>query len=455
MSGEGRVGPSTYFDPEDVDLLEPRAADLVRRRLEVLGPAYRLFYREPLEIVRGEGAHLFAADGTEYLDAYNNVPCVGHAHPQVTAAVAAQVAQLSTHTRYLHEGIVRYSEQLLATMPPELGHVMYTCTGSEAVDLALRIAKHRTGGTGVVVTRYAYHGVTTEAAAVSPSLGGLDSLAPWVRTVPAPDAVALGMLDAASLGAWFAGQVEAAIDDLEAAGIRFGCLLLDSVLASDGVLADPAGFLAPAREVVARRGGLYVADEVQPGFGRLGDAFWGFARHGSGASPFVPDLVVMGKPMGNGMPVAAVAMLPDVVAGFGRDVRYFNTFGGNPVSIAAAQTVLDVLVQEELQAHARVVGEHLRAGLRALAHEQPAIAEVRGAGLFIGVRLSAPGGDVEALTREVVDGLRRRRVLVGTAGQHNDVLKIRPPLVFSRADADRLLAELGATLVAVPSRGQR
>jgi len=150
-----------------------------------------------------------------------------------------------------------------------------------------------------------------------------------------------------------------------------------------------------------------------------------------------------------------VAMLPDVVAGFGRDVRYFNTFGGNPVSIAAAQAVLDVLVQEELQAHARIVGEHLRAGLRALAHEQPAIAEVRGAGLFIGVRLSAPGGDVEALTREVVDGLRRRRVLVGTAGQHNDVLKIRPPLVFSRADADRLLAELGATLVAVPSRGQR
>ena len=451
MAGQRKAGPSSYFDPARIDTLDLRTAELVRRRTDALGPAYRLFYEQPVQIVRGSGVHLYDANGVEYLDAYNNVASLGHAHPRVTDAVCAQAGVLNTHTRYLHEGIVRYAEDLLSTLPPELGHVMFTCTGSEAGDLALRIAKHHTGGTGVVVTRNAYHGVTTEVAAISPSLGGLDSLPPWVRWVPAPDAyridpVALGYAD---LGEWFAAQVQAAIDDLAANGIRFAAFVADSIFASDGVLADPAGFLAPVREVVARAGGVYLADEVQPGFGRTGDAMWGFVRHGSETAPFVPDIVTIGKPMGNGMPIAATILTPEVVAEFGRDMRYFNTFGGNAVSVAAAQAVLDVVREERLQENARVVGASLRAMLGELATRHAVIGDVRGAGLFVAVELVVPGTDREpdeALTLKVVNGLRRRRVLLGTAGIDNNVLKVRPPLVFSRTDAERLVTELDATL---------
>ncbi len=439
------VGPSTYFDPARVEELDEATASLVRRRIAALGPAYRLFYDRPLQLVRGEGCHLYDVDGVEYLDAYNNVPSVGHAHPRVVAAIAEQAAQLTTHTRYLHEGIVRYSEELLATMPDEIGHVMYTCTGSEAGDLAMRLAKHTTGGTGVVVTRNAYHGVTTEVAALSPSLGGLDSLPDWVRVVPAPDAYRVDTTGYAGLGEWFEAQVQAAIDDLEAHGIRFAAFVADSVFASDGVLADPRGFLVPVRDVVHRAGGLYVADEVQPGFGRTGDELWGFARHGSEDAPFVPDLVVMGKPMGNGYPVAATAMRPEVAERFGRDMRYFNTFGGNPVAMAAAQAVLDVLRDEGLQENARLVGERLRAQVRGLDHA--CVGDVRGAGLFTGVELVHPDGSEDGdLTLAVVNGLQRRRVLVATGGLNNNVLKVRPPLCFSDDDADRFVTELDAVL---------
>ncbi|HSN06881.1 MAG TPA: aminotransferase class III-fold pyridoxal phosphate-dependent enzyme, partial [Candidatus Angelobacter sp.] len=372
-----------------MDTLDPGTAALVRRRIDALGPAYRLFYEEPVQIVRGDGVHLYDADGLEYLDAYNNVASLGHAHPRVTEAVCAQLGVLNTHTRYLHEGIVRYAEDLLSTLPAGLGHVMFTCTGSEAGDLALRIAKHHTGSAGVIVTRNAYHGVTTEVAAISPSLGGPESLPPWVRTVPAPDAyrvdpVAEGYAD---LGEWFAAQVQAAIDDLATHGIGLAAFVADSIFASDGVLPDPAGFLAPVRGVVARAGGVYVADEVQPGFGRTGDAMWGFQRHGGPDSPFVPDVVTIGKPMGNGLPIAATVLRPDVVAEFGRDMRYFNTFGGNAVSVAAAQAVLDAVRDEHLQQNAASVGAELRAMLAELSSRHAAIGDVRGAGLFLGVEL--------------------------------------------------------------------
>ena len=443
------VGPSSYFDPARIDSLEPATAALVRRRVDAMGPAYRLFYEEPVHFVRGAGVHLYDVDGVEYLDFYNNVASLGHAHPRVTSAIAEQAAVLNTHTRYLHEGIVRYAEDLLATMPDALGHVMVTCTGSEAGDLALRIAKHHTGGTGVIVTRNAYHGVTTETAAISPSLVGQGSLPPWVRTVPAPDSyrvdpVALGYAD---LGAWFAAQVQDGIDDLAAHGIRLAALVVDTVFSSDGVFTEPRGFLAPARDVVRRAGGVLLADEVQPGFGRSGDAMWGFQRHGTADSPFVPDLVTLGKPMGNGMPVAATVLTPEVVAEFGRDMRYFNTFGGNAVSVAAAQAVLDVVQEEHLQDNASRVGAGLRDSLRDLMATHPAIGDVRGAGLFLGVELvGADGAPDEGLTLAVVNGLKRRRVLVATAGLENDVLKIRPPLVATDGDAERFVTELDATL---------
>ena len=452
MTESPSAGPSSYFDPTRVDTLNAATADLVRRRLDVLGPAYRLFYEDPVHIVRGAGAHLFDADGVDYLDAYNNVASVGHANPRVTAAITEQAAVLNTHTRYLHEGIVRYSEELLATMPPELGHVMYTCTGSEAGDLALRIAKHHTGGTGVVVTRNAYHGVTTEVAAISPSLGGVDTLAPWVRWVPSPDEYRVDTSGYPDLGTWFAAQVQQAIDDLTAHGVTFAAFIADSIFASDGILPEPAGFLAPVREVVHRAGGLYIADEVQPGFGRTGDALWGFDRHGTASNRFVPDLVTIGKPMGNGMPIAAAIMRPEVIETFGKQVRYFNTFGGNAVSIAAAQAVLDVVRDDDLQQNAASVGQSLRGRLQDLARTYPAIGDVRGAGLFIGVEFVRPDTAKqpnEELTLRVINELRRRRVLIGTAGINNNILKVRPPLVFSQADADRFVTELDATLAEV------
>ena len=412
-------GPTAYFDPSTVDELSAETRDLVERRIRVLGGAYRLFYEEPVQFVRGRGTKLYTADGTEYLDAYNNVPSVGHAHPRVAAAIAEQAARLTTHTRYLDRALVDYAEDLLGEFPASLGNVMFTCTGSEANDLALRIAKATTGGTGVIVTENAYHGVTTEIAAISPSLGGIASLAPWVRVVPAP-----GDGD-------FARDVSAAIDELASGGIRPAALIVDTIFASDGVRPVVPGF-ADAVAAVRAAGGLFIADEVQPGFGRLGTGMWGFARH-----DLVPDLVTLGKPMGNGHPVAAVAARPELVAAFGEHARYFNTFGGSSVSIAAAQATLDVVRDEHLIDNARLIGDYLLDQLPSIS----GVLEARGSGLFIGVRV-----ENEDVALGTVNALKRRRILLGESGRDNDVLKIRPPLVFDRADADRLLEGLTEVL---------
>ncbi|MEO5534571.1 MAG: aminotransferase class III-fold pyridoxal phosphate-dependent enzyme [Pseudolysinimonas sp.] len=425
------TGPTTYFDPARVDELPAETASLVKRRIAALGPAYRLFYREPVEFVRGERAHLFDRDGVDYLDAYNNVPSVGHAHPRVVAAIAEQAARLNTHTRYLDAATVAYAEDLLSTFPSHLGNVMFTCTGSEANDLALRIAKAATGGTGVIVSWNAYHGVTTEVAAVSPSLVGIEEMAPWARAVrsPHPD------VDIAE-------AVIATLGELEIMGIKPAALLVDTVFASDGVYPDLPS-LAKAVAAVRKAGGLFIADEVQAGFGRLGSAdgtgMWGFQR-----ADLQPDIVTLGKPMGNGHPVAGLVARPELTAAFAAKSRYFNTFGGNPVAIAAAQATLDVLRDEQLPAHAARVGERLMDGIRSLGSS---VAAVRGAGLFIGVDLVGPDGTPdEGFTLDVVDAMKQRRVLLATAGADNTTLKIRPPLPFDDADADRLLEALAAVL---------
>ena len=421
------TGPATYFDPNDADALDAETRMLVERRARVLGSAYRLFYEHPLELVRGAGTLVWDRDGTEYLDAYNNVPSVGHAHPRVVEAMAKQAATLNIHTRYLHEGIVDYAEQLVDTAPDSIDNVMFTCTGSEANDLALRIAKLATGNEGVIVTSNAYHGVTTEIAAISPSLGGADSLAPWVRTVvprtdqPGPDE-----------DAYFAASVKAAIAELEIFGIRPAALIVDTIFASDGVLPELPG-LVDAVAAVRAAGGLFIADEVQPGFGRLGHGMWGFERYGLDGASVQPELVTVGKPMGNGQPIAAVMARHELIDEFSRHSRYFNTFGGSSVSIAAAQATLDVLRDEQLIENARDVGEYLLGGLRSIG------LEARGAGLFI-------GAEVGPAAVGVVNRMRERRILLATTGAENTALKIRPPLVFSRADADRLLTELEASL---------
>lgn len=416
-------------------------ADLIERRARLLGPSYRLFYDEPLHPVRGEGVWLFDAEGRRYLDAYNNVVCVGHAHPQVVEAIARQAATLNTHTRYLHEGVLDYAERLLATMPAELGHAVFTCTGSEANDLALRIARTHTGGEGVIITSFAYHGVTASLAEASPSLGRYVQLGRAVRTVPPPDG---DDLDAETLGGHFADGVRRAIADLQAAGIRPAALLVDTVFSSDGIFTGPRGFLQEAVAAIREAGGVFIADEVQPGFGRTGEAFWGFERHG-----VVPDIVTMGKPMGNGHPVAGLAVQPEVMAAFGRQCRYFNTFGGNPVSMAAASAVLDVLQQGALQANAQAVGQYLMAGLRQLGEKHALIGQVRGAGLFIGVELVTDRGRRTPATAEaarVVNGLRQAGVLLSATAEAAHILKLRPPLVFERAHADLLVQSLDDVL---------
>ena len=283
------------FDPERAAPESPAIAALLARRARVLGPSYRLFYERPVHVVRAQGVRLYDDAGESYLDVYNNVPSVGHCHPRVVEAVARQAATLNTHTRYLYDVVLDYAERLIATFPLVLGNVMFTCTGSESSDLALRIAHSHTKGTGIIVTANGYHGLTAAVAEASPSLGEGVPLGSHVRVVAAPDAYRLG---ADRVGDRFAADVKAAIDDMRRHGIKPAALLFDSIFSSDGILSHPPGFISGAVEIIRAAGGLYIADEVQPGFGRTGGGMWGFSRHN-----VIPDLVVLGKPMGNGLPI--------------------------------------------------------------------------------------------------------------------------------------------------------
>ncbi|PEG62013.1 aminotransferase class III-fold pyridoxal phosphate-dependent enzyme [Mycolicibacterium boenickei] len=421
---------------------DPDSAELISARERMLGPAYRLFYERPVHLVRGSGSHLFDADGERYLDAYNNVVSVGHCHPRVVAALTRQAETLNTHTRYLHDGIVAYSERLLATLGGEVDQVMYACTGSEANDLALRVAQMHTGARGVIVTRDAYHGNTEAVTAISPSIGGATIIGPHVRTVAAPDSYRAD----GEVAERFLADVAAAIDDLKAAGHGLSCLVVDTFFSSDGIYPDPS-VLAPAVAAVRAAGGVFIADEVQPGFGRTGEAMWGFTRHG-----VVPDLVTMGKPMANGLPVAAMAARSEVLGAFAREVPYFNTFGGNPVSMAAAGAVLDVIEDEKLMDNAARVGAALRDEISRIAAENPRIGDVRGAGLYVGVELVT---DPELKTpdragaHDLVNAMRDRKVLISVCGSDGNVLKVRPPLVFSDSDVDWFCTEFAGAVAAL------
>ncbi|WP_251976181.1 aspartate aminotransferase family protein [Salinicola avicenniae] len=414
---------------------------LIERRRRLLGASYRLFYRQPFHPVRGEGVWLFDRHGTPHLDAYNNVACVGHCHPRVVEAIATQAATLNTHTRYLHETILDCAQRLIDSLPPPLEQMVFTCSGSEANDLAVRMARAFTGGDGLIVTELAYHGVTQSIAEASPSLGSKVRLGQAVRTVPAPVDLGDG---AAAMGTRFAAGVQAAIDDLAAHGIRPAALLLDSVFSSDGIITGPRGFLGPAVDAIRRAGGLYIADEVQAGLGRTG-VMWGFPRHDVSA-----DLVTLGKPLGNGHPVAGVVGRRDVMDHFGETSRYFNTFGGNPVACAAALAVQSVIAEEGLVEHAATVGGKLHVALNQLADAHPRLGEVRSAGLLAGVEVLDPAGSPDAaFAQALVDALRERHILISATGPHGNVLKIRPPLVFGPEHVESLGGALAASLAAL------
>ena len=417
--------------------LSPQDQALVARRQRLLGPAYRLFYETPVHLVRGEGVWLYGADGKSYLDCYNNVASLGHCHPHVIQATAQQAAIYASHTRYLNDVVLDCAEKLLSHFPPELSQVMFTCTGSEANDLALRIAFAQTGGTGVIVTQNAYHGVTHTVSGLSPSLGAGVALGQHVRTIPAPDPAQM----TGDLGRAFAASVQAAIDDLHRHGTKPAVLIVDTVFSSDGVFADPAGFLQPAVQTIRNAGGLFIADEVQPGFGRTGGHWWGFERHG-----LIPDMVSLGKPMGNGYPVAALVLRPEVLAEFGAKGRYFNTFGGNAVACATAIAVMEVIEDEALLHNAATVGQHMAEGLRALAKTHESLGPLRATGLFLGQDITRDGAPDGAEAARVVNALRDAGVLISATGPKGHTLKIRPPLILQKAEADLFLSKLDHAL---------
>ncbi len=411
----------------------------VRRRAKLFGAASVLFYDKPLEFVRGEGCWLYDADGAAYLDAYNNVPSVGHCHPTVVEAAARQLGWLNIHNRYLHPSILDYAERLVATLPPALSNVTFTCTGSESNDLALRLASNFTGGEGVIVTEAAYHGNTALVTDCSPTSFKQGGPPPRVRTIAAPDSYRAA---ADQISEQFAGDIAAAIADLARNGIRFSALLVDSIFSSDGIFVDPPGFLRAAIDVVHRAGGLLIADEVQPGFGRTGASLWGFQRHG-----IEPDIITMGKPMGNGYPIGAVVSRPEILERFCARYGYFNTYAGSPVAAAAGLAVLEVIEREGLMENALRIGDALKQRLKELSARYPVIGDVRGAGFYIGVELvGVDGSPAPELAAAVINRMRDRHVLIGAAGRFGSILKIRPPLCFSATHADQLLAALDGAL---------
>jgi 4-aminobutyrate aminotransferase-like enzyme len=422
----------------------PPFAELLKRRQRALGPALSpLSYDRPLYLVRGKGTRLFDHEGNAYLDAYNNVPVVGHSHPRVVKAIAQQSAALNTNTRYLHDSVVELAERLTATLPPELDTVMFVNSGSEANDLAWRFATAYTGGTGAIVTERAYHGVTTATIALSPEEWVGDPV--HVQRVPAPDGYrGRHRSDEPAWAERYAEHIDDAIARARAGGHEPAAFYVDALFTSDGIFSPPPAYLRTVAHRLREAGCLFVADEVQSGFGRTGTDLWSFQ-----ASGVTPDFVTLGKPMGNGHPVAAVITRAEIAERMAANTDVFSTFGGNPVACRAALAVLDVIAGEGLQQRAGEVGAHLRAGLEELQATHEAIGDVRGAGLMIGVELvtdralRSPGPE---LANAVMNSMREKGVLVGSTGPDDNVLKIRPPLVFTFEDADLLTSVLDASL---------
>jgi len=409
---------------------------LLERRRALMGSAYRLFYEQPVHLVRGEGVWLYDADGKKYLDMYNNVAHVGHCHPQVVDAICEQAATLNTHTRYLHKNVIDLAERLTAKFPSELDTAMFCCTGSEANELALRIARTATGGEGIIVTDYAYHGNTRAIYEITTESCPPESRPDCVVTVPVPDAYR-GPHRGEGAGERYASYVHEALELLRIRGIKPAAFIVDTIVSSGGVVAPPPGYLSSVARIVREAGALFVADEVQPGFGRVGSHFWGFEVDG-----VTPDIVSLGKPMGNGHPLSAVVARKELVEQFASHGRYFNTFGGNPVSCAAGLAVLDVIENENLQENALDVGQYLVEGLWRLAETHECIGDVRGTGLFLAVELVTDRDQrtpATELTTRVVNDLRKHGVLTGSIGPDANILKMRPPLVLTKDDAAYLL----------------
>ena len=439
----------------EVRLPRDNAYLLAQRRLH-LGRSLSISYADPLKIVRGRGQVLIAENGDAYLDMVNNVAHVGHCHPRVVAAGQAQMAELNTNTRYLHDDIVAFARSLTATLPPPLSVCFFVNSGSEANDLARRLARAATGAADTIVVDVAYHGNLSSLIDISPYKfdgrgGGGRPAGTWICEMPDGfrGRLKYGEPD---LGRRYAEDVGRQLDRMKAEGRRPAAFFCESILSCGGQIVLPDGYLAAAYEQVRAAGGLCVADEVQVGFGRVGSHMWAFETQG-----VVPDIVTMGKPIGNGHPMAAVVTTPAVANAFASGMEYFNTFGGNPVSCAVGLAVLEVVRDERLQANAARIGARMLAGLADLQAKYSLIGDVRGLGLFLGIELVRDRVTLEpavAETKELVEGMKARRILLSVDGPLYNVVKIKPPLVFDAADCDRFLIALDDVLGEIERNGR-
>jgi 4-aminobutyrate aminotransferase-like enzyme/Ser/Thr protein kinase RdoA (MazF antagonist) len=427
-----------FWESEDLvpstSVLKETRSTQLERRARLLGPCAYLFYESPLHIVRGEGVWLYDDEGDRYLDVYNNVPHVGHCHPRVVQAISRQARMLNTSTRYLHGLILELAERITGRLPEPLSVCMFVCTGTEANELAWRMAKLVSSNDGALITGYSYHGNSDAVIGFSSEEVPREKLPTHVATLCAPLSNTIfrepdsGLREAIkTLGEW---------------DHRPAMLVLDSGFTSDGIFTSPSGYLRTLYAETRRAGGLCVSDEVQAGYGRLGQHFWGFEF-----DDVVPDIVTMGKPMGNGHPLAAVVTRPEIAEALADETGYFNTFGGNPVSCAAGLAVLEVIEVEGLQHNALVMGNYLRERILGLRKDYPALGEPHGAGLLLGVDvLNADISPDPELAYRIMNHMRQNRVLIGTTGPNANVLKIRPPIVFNQEHAELLLASLANAL---------
>ncbi|MEM7248368.1 MAG: aminotransferase class III-fold pyridoxal phosphate-dependent enzyme [Acidobacteriota bacterium] len=423
--------------------------DLLVARRRHVGASLSVSYREPLRVVRGRGQYLIDDAGRPHLDLVNNVCHVGHCHPRVVEAGQRQMAQLNTNTRYLYDGLSAYAERLCSLLPEPLDTCFLVCSGSEANELALRLARTHVGAKDVLVADCAYHGHTSTLIEHSPykflGPGGSRWPEPHVHLVPVPDGYR-GPHRGHDLatGQAYGDEVGRVLDEIDRPVAGF---LIESLLSCGGQVVPPPGYLERAFQHVREAGGLCIVDEVQVGFARMGETFWGFELQ-----DVVPDIVVMGKPIGNGHPMAAVVTTREIADSFDNGMEFFSTFGGNPVSCAIGMAVLDVIESEGLQEHARELGAHFLEGLRELKERHRLIGDVRGVGLFLGVQLEREGDDgpepAPQEAAELIERVRERAILLSTDGPKHDVLKIKPPMVLNRHDVDMVLRvmdeELGA-----------
>jgi 4-aminobutyrate aminotransferase-like enzyme/Ser/Thr protein kinase RdoA (MazF antagonist) len=426
-----------------------RADEIVAIRRNLLGHNLSISYSQPLKIVRGRGQYLYDENGRRYLDLVNNVCHVGHCHPRVVAAAQRQMAELNTNTRYLHDNVAEYALRLTSTFPDPLQVCFFVNSGTEANDLALRLALAHTGSKEIIVLDHAYHGHSPSLVEISPykceGPGG-EGLAEHAHKVPMPDPYR-GPHRGADAGERYADEVRAAIAEIEGKGRKPGAFMAESLIGCGGQVIPADGFLAAAAEIARETGAVFIADEVQVGFGRVGTHFWAFETQG-----VVPDIVTLGKPIGNGHPMAAIITTAEIAASFDTGMEYFNTFGGNPVSCAIGLAVLDVIEQDGLQRHALEVGARMLDGLRELKERRPMIGDVRGLGLFIGVELVRNHETLEPADTEaerVIDEMKARGFLLSTDGPLHNVLKIKPPLILTELDVDETLEALDEVLGAL------